>query len=148
MTVNVRRAVGEAIVAAQAVRCQRYMWYCICSFSHGKFHPNFSYLRTRLWTSFINIPFFTFYVSLEIRFSSLNPNGIILNITRMSLIQLKIWWDNRNESTLLGLAKYIHVYYNRFRDLIVETRNLRERQDREARASVSWSTTAVLIVEK
>ena len=43
---------------------------------------------------------------------------------------------------------YIYVYYNRFRDLIVENRNLRERQDMEVRASVSWSTTAVLIVEK
>ena len=97
---------------------------------------------------FINIPFFNFYLSLEIRFFSFNPNGIIFNITRMSIIRLKIWWDNWNESILLVLAKYIHVYYNRFRDLTVETRNLRERQDMEARASVSWSTTAVLIAEK
>ena len=66
----------------------------------------------------------------------------------MSIILLKIWWDNRNESILLVLAKYIQVYYNRFRDLIVEIRNLRERQDLEARASVSSSTAAVLIAEK
>ena len=43
---------------------------------------------------------------------------------------------------------YIYVYYNGFREVIVESRELRERQDMELRASVSWSTTAALIAEK
>ena len=45
---NVRRAVREAIVAAQTVCAQSYMSYCICSFCRGKSHPKFSYLRKSL----------------------------------------------------------------------------------------------------
>ena len=110
--VNVRRAVGEAIVAAQAVRSQRYMSYCIDSFSRGKSHPKLSYLRKNLWMDgFINIPFFNFNLSLEILFFNFNPNGIIFNVTRVSLIRLKIWWDNHNENILLRLANiYIFIY--------------------------------------
>ena len=78
-------------MAAQAVRSQRYMSYCIGSFSRGKSHPKFSYLRKTLWMAgFINIPFFNFNVPLEILFFNFNPNGIIFNVTRVSLIRLKI----------------------------------------------------------
>ena len=88
---NVRRAVEEAIGAAQAVRSRRYMSYCIGSFSRAKSHPKFSYLRKNLWMAgFIDIPFFNFKVPLEILFFNFNPNGIIFNVTRVSLIQLKI----------------------------------------------------------
>ena len=48
----------------------------------------------------------------------------------------------------LFIYLFIYIYYNRFREVIVESRELRERQDMESRASVSWSTTAAIIVEK
>ena len=51
-------------------------------------------------------------------------------------------------SKYIYIYLFIYVYYNRFREVIVESRELRERQDMELRASVSWSTTAAVIVEK
>lgn len=56
---NVRRAVGEAIVAAQAVRAQRYMLYYICSFCRGRSHPKFSYLRKSLCMALLIFHFLT-----------------------------------------------------------------------------------------